>query len=498
MKKIFFSALLLSSLYSFAQQNTLLSQDFWKKSPNVETVKTEIAKGNKAEELNPMAFDPVVLAINNNASFETIKFLIEQPGNGVHKATHDGRNYLHWAASRGNAELVNYLINKGSDLHLGDSHGYTPIAFAAVNGQTNKAVYEAFFKADIDPKKKYSDGTNLLLIAIAADKDFVLSDYFVSKGLSYKDTDADGNTAFNYVARSGNITALKALLKKGVKPTDNALIFAAQGSRRNANTLEVFKYLVEDQKLKPTITTKEGQTVLHFIARKDKQSDIVNYFLSKGVDVNKADNDANTAFMNAAGGKDTELVSLLLTKVKNVNEVNAKGESALTQAVKNSSAEVVSLLISKGADINIKDKAGNNLAYYLVESYRPPRGGMPGGVAQKDDFTEKLDVLKSKGLNLSSQQKDGSTLYHTAIAKNDLSLLQKLAPLNIDVNTKNKEGVTALHKAAMVAKDDTVLKYLVSLGAKKDLKTEFDETAYDLAKENEVLQKNKTQVDFLK
>jgi ankyrin repeat protein len=265
-------ALVTTLLVSAQQKNTLLEQSFWKTTPDVSTVKAEIAKGNSPSASTPNAFDVTVMAINNDAPEATIKFLLEQPGNEVTKSTHDNRIYLHWAANKGNTAIVEYLIAKGSDINLEDSQGFTPITFAANNGQNNTAVYDALFKAGIDPKKKYKDGLNLLFMAIPSDKNLTLTTYFISKGLSLTDIDNDGNTAFNYAARTGNITILKTLLEKGVKYTDNALIIAAQGSRRDANTIATYKYLVEELKLKPTVTSKTGETVLHFLVSKSKSS----------------------------------------------------------------------------------------------------------------------------------------------------------------------------------------------------------------------------------
>lgn len=499
-QNLFISFALAATLFVSAQQkNTLLDPSFWKTAPDVNAVNAEIAKGNSPSASTPNAFDVTVMAINNDAPEATIKFLLEQPGNEVTKSTHDNRIYLHWAANKGNLAIVEYLIAKGSDINLEDSQGYTPITFAANNGQKNTAVYEALFKAGIAPNKKYKDGVNLLLMAIPSDKNLALTDYFVSKGLSLKDVDNDGNTAFNYAARTGNTTLLKTLLEKGVKYTDAALLIAAQGSRRDANTIETYNYLVDDLKIKPTVTSKTGETVLHFLAGKSNQNEIINYFLTKGVDPNKADAEGNTALMAAAASRETAALELLLPLVKNNNWQNSKGESALTMAVKSGTPEAVALLLSKGAAVNVLDKDGNNLGYYLIQSYKPMgRGPEASNGAKQDPFEAKLKLLQDKGFNIVAPQKDGSTLYHFAVAKNDLTLLKKIANLNIDVNAKNKNGLTALHKAALISKDDTLLKYLVSVGAKKEITTDFDESAYALAKENESLTKNNVSLEFLK
>ena len=491
-KKLFISIALVAALFSNAQQkNTLLEASFWKTTPNVETVKAEIAKGNNPSQSNPNAFDVVVLAINNDAPNETIKFLLDQSGNPVTKSTHDNRIYLHWAAYRGNTELVEYLITKGSDINNEDSHGATPADFAAMNGQTNPALYEAFFKAGLNPKKKYKDGANLLLLVIPFDKNLAAAEYFTTKGMSLKDVDNDGNTAFNYAARVGNIDLLKKIAAKGVTYNDNALFFAAQGSRRETTSLEAYKYLTEELKLNPAAVNKSGENILHLLAGKPNQKEIISYFLAKGADANKVNKDGNTPFMLAAGARENGALELLLPTAKNINLKNIKGESALTLAVRSGTPENLALLLNKGADVNVTDKDGNNLGVYLIQSYRPESKG-------QDPFEAKVKLLQDKGLNLAAAQKDGNTLYHLAVVKSDLILLKKLAPLNIDVNAKNKDSMTALHKAAMISKNDEILKYLISIGAKKDIKTEFDESAYALAKENEFFTKQNVSIDFLK
>jgi len=502
MKKLLVAIFALFSIAVNAQQNTLLTPSFWQGKPDLAAIKAEVEKGSNPSQLNAASYDPVVMAINGDASFESIKYLLAQPGNEIGKLTHDSRNYLHWAASKGNADVMEYLLNKGAKTDNEDSHGATPILFAAGAGQQNTKVYDLLAAKGVSLKKSVNaEGANALLLAISNDPEFVLTNYFISKGLDINSTDAAGNNAFSYAARSGNIEMLKKLQQKGIKPNVNTMLMAAQGSRRGANTLELYQYL-ESLGLKANVTGKNGENVLHSIVRRPKQDEIIKYFLSKGVDVNQADEEGNTVLMNAAASnRDVAVFDLLLPGVKQINQTNAKGLSALTLAVRGNSPEVVSHLISKGADAKLLDKKGNSLAYYAIESYRPMpamSGGSGAGGPNPEDFDTKINLLKTAGLDVKALQEGENTLYHLAIVKNDVSILKRLQPMGIDINAKNKEGFTVLHKAAMISKDDSVLKYLLSAGAKKEVVTGFDETAFDLASENESLTKNNVSVTFLK
>jgi ankyrin repeat protein len=505
MKKLLTALFLIASSAVSAQQNTLLTPSFWQSNPDIEAVKAEVTKGNSPAQLNAMAMDPVVMAINGNAPTNAIKYLIDQRGNDQNKLTHDGRTYLHWAANRGNVEVTAYLLSKGAKVDIQDSHGTTPLLFAAGSSQPNVKIYDLLLTHGDNLKKNVNpDGANALLLAISNDKDLTLTKYFISKGLDIKSMDANGNNAFAYAAKGGNVEQMKAILDQGVQVSQQAMIMAAQGGggRRGGPSapetgLPVYQYL-ERVGVKPVTVSKSGQNALHYLVRKPGQGEIIKYFMDKGVDVNAADEDGMTPLMNAAASnRDTAIFVLLLPKIKNMNQANPQGQTALSLAVKGNTPQVISYLISKGADVKVLDRKGNNLVYYAMEGYGAGGERQPGG-GKPEDLDAKLDLLKAKGLDVTLPQQNGNTLYHLAVAKNNLPLVQHLQTLGIDVNAKNKEGLTALHKAAMIAKDDSILKYLISIGAKKDIGTSFSESAYDLATANETLTKKNVSVNFLK
>jgi len=493
MKKILVAAWMLISFFANAQQkNTLLNGKYWSEKPTLEQVKKEIAHGNNPAEANAGNHDVVSMAINNGASLDVIQYLIDQPGNSVDKNTHDGRLYIHWAASKGNVELVKYLIQKGSSITQTDDKGATPLSFAASNGQANTDLYELFFQAGVDPKATYQNGANALLLSISADKDLKLANYLTTKGLSLHDVDEFGRTAFDYAARTGNVDLLKKLINQGVKPTHHALIIASEGGRGFANNLDLYKFLIEEVKIQSNAIGIHGENVLHNLVKKEKQEDIINYFIQQKVDINAQDANGNTAFMIACGTKNIDLVTQLLPMVKDINKTNKLGETALFMALQSGNAPMTELLLSQGADAKIISKKGT-AAHVLIQSYRKPRPG-----EGHDDFSKKIDLLKNYGVDFAQKTEDGSTILHLAIAKNDIQLLQIIEKLPVDINAQDELGMTALHKAAMMSKDDQLMKHLISMGANTRLQTELDETPFDLASENEYLKEHNINIDFLK
>ncbi|WP_055444250.1 ankyrin repeat domain-containing protein [Lacinutrix himadriensis] len=488
LKNIITVVTLFLSTLGFAQENIFLNRDFWKSNPTIATVEAKIQEGNDITEANGNNFDAVVYAILQDAPVATIKYMQSKEGNDANKLTHDGRTYIFWAAYKGNIEVMEYLLSKGAKTDITDDKGNTILNFAAGSGQQNTKVYDlciangANVKTDVTPK-----GANALLLAAPYDKDFALINYFTSKGASINSVDADGNGVFNYVAKTGNVDLLNQLLKKGVKGNDNAFMFAAAGTRGNTNTIDLYKYL-ESVGLNPEKASIKNETPLHILAARSKDLELVSYFLDKG-NVNAIDENGNTPFINAASRNNLETVSLLFKQVKDVNQVNKKGESALALAVANNSLEVVRFLIENKADVTILDANKNNLTPYLIASF---------STKKSDVFEQKLGVLAKNGLDFTKTQENGNTLFHLALAKNDIDILKFIAPFKIDVNAKNNEGNTALHLAALQAKDTEILKYLLSIGAKKDATTDFDETPFDLASENEILKAQKINLDFLK
>lgn len=521
-------------------ENPFLEFSFWQQKPSIAQIEEKIKEGHSITAKNDHAFDAVTIALMTNNPTKTIIYIIEK-GNDVNKITHHSQNYIFYAAAKGDIPLMKYLIKKGSKLDIIDSHGYSIFLNTVNSGVQDTKVYDFLISQGFNVTTDLDhNGKNAILLLASKVSDFKLIDYFIKKGLDLNSVDKNGNGIFHYAAQGGNVSFLKQLVAKGVNykanpvTNENAIYFATTGIRRRPGgpgapvgpkpgapqgrpeegrpveglpvrgeqknpqqtrnkkvqkngELDLYTYL-ESLGLKANITNKNGITPLHNLASSSQNIALIKHFINKGISVDATDNKGNTPLLNAAGRNSLEVVSFLAENSKNINTANKKGQTALIKAITNDLA-VIEFLLSKNADINFKDNKGNNISYYLLKSINP---------RNQVDFVKKLGFLNNKGVNLAITQEGGKTLWHLATALNSLSVLKELTKYQIPLNKKDAEGNTPLHFAAMNAKNTEILEFLLNQGANKKAVTSFDETAYDLALENELLQKNKVSLDFLK
>ena len=477
------------------RDNVLIDREFWKAQPSVQQVQEAIDQGNDPAELNRSAFDPLVYAILEKTSIDVIKLLLSQEGNEVNKLTHDGRTYIFWAAYKNNLELMKYLLSAGALTDIIDEHGYSLLNFSAVTGQKNLELYDFIIANGANPlTETNNDGANALLLLFPHLESTEMVDYFIGHGLTLDDRDDLENGAFYYAARGGNVAMLKWLIEQGIDyrflNTENgsAFIAAAEGRRGHTNSLETFQYLTEIG-LEASIITLSGQTPLIAYAARGEDPAVVEYLIDQGNLLDYADKDGNNALMRAAKYNKIEIVNALLSGSKMINSANNKGETALMMAVERNAPAVVDRLLQSSADPTLRDKAGNNLGFYLVKSFDPKNLSV---------FESKWSLLREYGFSLTLSQDNGNTLYHLSAIYGKKHLFRVASELGLDINAKNKEGMTALHIAAMKTASVTTLTDLIELGANTSLTTEFDEDVYLLASENELLTEQGADLNFLK
>ena len=487
--------LLLAPIFLFAQRpqstNELHNRTFWQTQPNVATVQQKIKEGHDAVTPNATAFDAVCFAIMAKAPLETVEYLLSLPGNDINKPTHDGRSYLMWAGSAGDLDTMKLLLSKGADTKIVGSHGFNWFTFTVNAGHENTAIYELMVGNGVDLKETNRAGANAILLLAPHSKNGKIIAYFQEKGLDINAVDKQGNNILFYAAKGGNVDLMKKYIAEGFEykkinvDGENIVVFASVGGRGSSIPLEVYQYF-DSLGLDMALTNNAGENALHNVASNTKDLRIIDFFIEKGIDVNQKNKEGNTSFLNAAKGNNLLVLEKLVPSTQNIDQQNIEGLSALTYAIKSMNLDAFKLLQKKGANAHIVDASGNNLFYHLFKAYSR---------RNSTHFETFVNELINAGVSFKNASTKDFPL-HIAIAKGENELIQKALELGADINQKNSDGLTPLHLAAMKATNVKLLQLLISKGADKKTRTNFDESAYELAQENELL--SNANITFLK
>ena len=164
-------------------------------------------------------------------------------------------------------------------------------------------------------------------------------------------------------------------------------------------------------------------------------------------------------------------IKQMVEKGADIHQTDSFGSTPIFNAVQEKRQDVVEYLLAQGADINHKNERGLSLLYLATISGK----------------TDLFKFLLSKGANKNTTYENaGKKLIHYAGERGHIKILQYLISLGEDINTPDKNGVTALHYAV----DKTDLKavvILVKLGADVNAKTKSGKTPLDYTKRKKKL-----------
>ena len=205
-----------------------------------------------------------------------------------------------------------------------------------------------------------------------------------------------------------------------------------------------------------------NQTFLN--ACRNGQKSIVQIFLKKGgIDINKRDQEGNTALYYACQKGYRDIVALLLDNDADASCINNRSESPLHAAARSGNKEILGKLLQKGADINVTDNEGQTPLICLLDNKRTDAALFL--MASHPALFQKMDrYLCPEGIDFTKMMRKEEFEYDwmkiTAdAARNLFSWNSKCAATPFEISRMPAPAIRALFTACFIANGD----YMVSV-----------------------------------
>ena len=203
-----------------------------------------------------------------------------------------------------------------------------------------------------------------------------------------------------------------------------------------------------------------NQTFLN--ACRNGQKSIVQIFLKKGgIDINKRDQEGNTALYYACQKGYRDIEALLLDNDADASCINNRSESPLHAAARSGNKEILGKLLQKGVDINVTDNEGRTPLICLLDNKR----------------TDAALFLMDQGADTEVADASGHKAIDYATAH---GLREVVARLSCG-NDRDARGNTPLHQAVYNGQGEIVRTLLLSDKSMLDSTNDGGETPLILA-----------------
>lgn len=343
-----------------------------------------------------------------------IRAMLKQKGD-VNAPQPDGATALHWATHWDDIETVELLLSAGATVNVKNDYGVTPLSLASENA--NLVVVQRLIKAGANVNAATSTGETPLMTAVRAGSVPVITALIKAGADVNAKGGGRDQSALHWATAQRQHEIMKVLID--AKADLNArtelrpeFVSFSRGNPQGGRLTGIADHTLESDGSRPGLRwiNKGGLTPLLFAAR-DGDQEGVKMLVAAGANLNATTGLGETALMLAARNDHTATALYLLDKGADPNIVEA-GHTALHFAVARKNADLVTALIAHKADVNVRLTKGQpdpdgNLRYNQLPEYL--LGATPYLLATALNEIETMKVLAAAGADPKTPMMDGTT-----------------------------------------------------------------------------------------
>jgi ankyrin repeat protein len=473
--------------------------------------KTLIASGIAWAALAVNAADLRVAEAVQSENKALLRSLVEQKAD-VNSTSADGTTALHWAVEYDDLEAVDLLLKAGAQVDAADRYAMTPLFYAVSNG--NASISARLLAAGANPNRSGQAGDTLLMIAARGGSIDILQ-ALLEKGASVNATDEVAQeTPLMWAVRANNVKAVKILLDRGagVNARTRAGAVPARrppGAGGGSHGTGIVRGGWPDRGYQPE--APGGMSPLLFAAR-EGHLEIAKLLLDAKADINQADVNGITPLLSAISNHELPVAQLLLERGANPKSADQWGRTPLWAAVeirnrdigrggermdREGALKLIQALLDRGLDINARITEVPPVRRFVTTlgdlSWVDFTGQTAFLRAALSGDVTVMKLLLEKGADPKIPTNSNTTALMAASGVNwvvaqtytdskesQIEAVKLCLDLGADVNAANTMGLTAVMGAANRGADD-ILQFLVSKGARLDVKDKEGRTPYTWA-----------------
>ena len=346
-------------------------------------------------------------------------------------------------------------LQRGTDINARDHLGRTPLQIAARH--SSPTFLAALLDAGADLHARDRAGGTALHRAAESNENPAVISALVGAGADLMAKDAGSRTPLDQaVSHNPNPAVITTLL----------------------NFVEVANVEDEDE---------DGSTLLHEVARRHNNPEVIATLLRSGADLHARDRWAFTALHETAENTNPEILAALLRAGADPRVRDSSGQTPLHHgAWYNPNPAYIPALLEAGADVEARDANGKTPLHTAADT---------------NPFPAVMAMFLDCGADPNARDNDGKTPLHLAVVwpgvkgdflvntlKSNEAVVAALLDGGADPNARDKAGKTPLYTAAEGNENPAVLTVLLDAGGDPRARDELNRTPWDYVKDREQLE----------